>query len=117
MDTSPGLSTTAAIGALDPPSGAIQKQEVSWGDCIQVRTRNSTYLLSAVDNGYFLVTGGWFDRNRKTPFRTRVTGCTWGGSAILTSVVAAPGLFLEFSEPRVLTTRIQDVQVLPARPH
>jgi hypothetical protein len=39
-----------------------------------------------------------------------VNGCTWGGSAIKSDILAAPGLFLEFGN-RVRTTRIQQVNL------
>jgi hypothetical protein len=43
--------------------------------------------------------------------RRRVLGCTWGGSALMTRMIAAPGMFLEFDN-RVRTTRIREVRHL-----
>jgi hypothetical protein len=40
-----------------------------------------------------------------------INGCTWGGRAIHSELVAARGLFLEFGN-QVITTRIQKVQLL-----
>ena len=47
----------------------------------------------------------------KTGKRRRVIGCTWGGSAVLTRMIAAPGMYLEFDN-RVRTTRIKEVRHL-----
>ena len=41
----------------------------------------------------------------------RVLGCTWGGRAILTEMIAAPGMFIEFDNG-VQTTRVREVKVL-----
>jgi hypothetical protein len=54
--------------------------------------------------------GGWFSGSR-TNLRVRIAGCTWGGSAIHTGLVAAPGMFLEFANG-VRTTRIQHVRLI-----
>jgi len=43
----------------------------------------------------------------------RVAGCTFGGSVLLTRMLAAPGMFLEFDN-HVRTTRIREVQHLRA---
>jgi hypothetical protein len=43
--------------------------------------------------------------------RLGVCGCSAGGSAIFTRLVAAPGLFLEFDDG-TRTTRIQRVRIL-----
>jgi hypothetical protein len=40
-----------------------------------------------------------------------INGCTWGGRAIHSELVAARGLFLEFGN-QVVTTRILKVQLL-----
>ena len=84
------------------------------GDWVIVRTRNSTYSLLANGDGTFDATGGWFSREEQSGARLRVAGCTWGGTAILTRMIAAPGMFLEFAN-NVRTTRICEVRVL--RPH
>jgi hypothetical protein len=48
-----------------------------------------------------------------SPCRVTINGCTWGGSAIKHDILVARGLFLEFGN-RVLTTRVQNVRVIPA---
>ncbi len=60
----------------------------------------------ALDDGNFVVEGGWFSRKGGAPSRVGVVGCSFGGSAVWSQVVAAPGLFLEFGNG-VRTTRIQ----------
>ena len=82
-------------------------------DWVMVRTKNSVYTLAVVGDGTFIVAGGWFALEGIESMRVRVAGCTWGGSAILTGMVAAPGMFLEFSNG-VRTTRIGEVRVLRA---
>ncbi len=46
----------------------------------------------------------------------RVVGCTWGGSAILLRMVAAPGMCIEFDNG-VRTTRAREVRVLRGDQH
>ena len=88
----------------------VRKKDLSNGDWIVVKTRNSTYSICAVGPELYTVSGGWFDRQSSAPFTVAVNGCTWGGSAIKSDILAAPGLFLEFAN-RVRTTRIQQVDV------
>ena len=92
----------------------VRKQDLQPGDCVRVTTRNSLYSIWVLGDGLYSVSGGWFDRQGVSPLRIRINGCTWGGSAIKYDVVAARGLFLEFGNS-VLTTRIRQIQVIPAR--
>jgi hypothetical protein len=87
-----------------------RKSDLGPGDRVIVSTRNSTYCLHALGDGTFCVSGGWFERHSCSKLVT-VNGCTYGGRAIRTDIVAAPGLFLEFGN-NVSTTRIQRVQVV-----
>lgn len=95
--------------AQDPD--AVRRQDLQQGDWLRIRTRNSTYTICALEEGTYSVSGGWFDREGASPQRTTIRGCTLGGSALLTEVLAAPGLFLEFGND-VRTTRIQDVRLI-----
>src|SRR5436309_15319368 len=86
------------------------------GDCLVIHTRNSLYVLRVNADGTFDAEGGWFSRQQESTEASakvgtglRVAGCTWGGSAILTRMIAAPGMFLEFNN-RVRTTRILEVR-------
>ena len=88
----------------------VRRSDLSLGDRVIVRTRNSSYSILSLGNGQYRVSGGWFDRMGVSPATTTISGCTWGGSAIKTDLVASQGLFLEFGN-RVLTTRIQDVHL------
>ncbi len=109
---------TSAAGRLLAAGGiaAITKADLRWGDRVMVTTKNSVYSLFFVEDGTFWVTGGWFDLHSCSPRRVWVIGCTFGGSAIMTDVVAAPGLFLEFDN-HVTTTRIQEARLLRGDPH
>jgi len=81
----------------------VRKADLRSGDRIVVTTRNSRYTIWALGDGQYWVWGGWFDRRGVSPCRVTINGCTWGGSAIK----------LEFGN-RVLTTRVQNVHVIPA---
>ena len=103
MQTLDGLALAAARAE------GVWARDVSAGDWIVVRTKNSLYALSAVGDGTFIVSGGWFSANGSDGRAIAVAGCTWGGHALLTGMVAAPGMFLEFANG-VRTTRIREVR-------
>jgi hypothetical protein len=97
----------------------VWAKDVRAGDWIVVHTRNSVYSLAVLGDGTYAVAGGWFSAAGAESKSVRVSGCTWGGHAILTGMVAAPGMCLEFANG-VRTTRIREVQLIPsddARPH
>jgi hypothetical protein len=91
--------------------GGVRTCDVHAGDWVVVRTRNSVYAAAAADDGTYQIAGGWFTGSRAN-LRVGISGCTWGGRAIHTGLVAAPGMFLEFANG-VRTTRIQHVQLIP----
>lgn len=90
----------------------VYKRDINPGDWIVVKTHNSMYRIQAEEDGYCLVTGGWFDSQGMSPARLKITGCTWGGSVIKMDVVAACGLCMEFSN-RVVTSPIQKIWHAP----
>ena len=90
----------------------VRKKGLQFGDMIIINTRNSVYSLRTLSDGSFLVCGGWFDKKGKSPMKTTVRGCTWGGSIIKMDIVAACGLCLEFGN-RVVTSPIKKVAVIP----
>ena len=90
---------------------SLREKDLDVGDWVLVRTRNSLYILGCLGGGAYLVSGGWFDKHGAGPSVVRVNGCTWGGRAILTGMVAAFGMFVEFDNG-VGTTRIQEVRLL-----
>jgi len=89
----------------------VRKWDLQFGDLVLIRTKNSYYSIYVLDNDSYLVSGGWFDRKGLSPLKTRINGCTWGGSIIKIDALAACGLCLEFGN-RVVTTTIQRVSVL-----
>jgi len=95
--------------------GGVRRDEVRHGDRVVVSTRNSIYSIRPLEDGTYLVAGGWFDRCGGGPTRIPIHGCTAGGSALLRDFVAAPGLFLEFGNS-VKTTRIRTVRVIRNQP-
>ena len=90
----------------------VLKSDLSTGDILLVRTRNSLYRICAVGSGEYLVAGGWFDRKGMSPLRTTIAGCTWGGSVIKIDIAAACGLCIEFGN-RVTTTTVQTIVTIP----
>ena len=93
----------------------VRRPDLGCGDAVIVTTRNSSYFIISLGNGMYRVSGGWFDRMGASPAVTTINGCTWGGSAIESDLIAGPGLFLEFGN-RVVTTRIRTVRVTRTRP-
>src|SRR2546422_11763905 len=81
----------------------VYKVNLRRGDCLLVQTCNSVYTMRVMGDGWFEITGGWFDLKGKSPMKVHITGCTWGGSAIKLNVAAACGLCLEFGN-RVVTS-------------
>ena len=90
----------------------VRKDDIHAGDWVLVKTCNSMYTLRMLGDNEYLVSGGWFDRKGMSPFRTKIIGCTWGGSAIKMDTVAACGLCLEFGN-RVTTSPIQTIVLMP----
>ncbi|TAK14962.1 MAG: hypothetical protein EPO35_08870, partial [Acidobacteria bacterium] len=58
----------------------VRPADLQPGDWVIVRTKNSTYTLSAVGDGTFVVTGGWFSAERTDGQRIAVRGCTWSSA-------------------------------------
>jgi hypothetical protein len=98
----------------------VWEHELRTGDWVIVSTRNSTYTLGVVGDGTYAVSGGWFTANSADAAPVGISGCTWGGCAILIGLVAAPGMHLEFGNG-VRTTRIREVRTVRGqagrRPH
>ena len=91
----------------------IRVDAVRPGDWVIVHTRNSVYSLAALGNGRFFVAGGWFKNAGREADPVGVNGCTWGGPAIHTGLIAAPGMYLEFDNG-VRTTCIRQVRLVRA---
>jgi hypothetical protein len=113
-DSVQGRPLDVLVAAMDRLP-AVLRTDMRSGDWLVVRTRNSVYSLCLLEDGTYSVAGGWFDRNGTSPQRVGVNGCTFGGRAIKSDVLAAPGLFLE-CDNRVTTTRIRDARVLRTDP-
>lgn len=90
----------------------VYKVSLRVGDYLLVKTCNSIYTTRVDSEGWFSISGGWFDKKGKSPMRVRINGCTWGGSAIKINIAAACGLCLEFSN-RVVTSPIRKIVLLP----
>ena len=90
----------------------LGKVDMRVGDHVLVRTCNSLYAIRVLENGHYLVSGGWFDRKGLSPMKTTIAGCTWGSSVIKLDIIAACGLCLEFGN-RLVTSTIRSAFVLP----
>ncbi len=86
----------------------IYKHTLECGDQVYLKTLNSVYIIKVLNEGEYLVSGGWFDRQKLSPQKINIRGCTWGGTAIITDIIAAPGLCIEFSN-NLITSRIHKV--------
>jgi hypothetical protein len=104
LDDLVGLAATLA---------GVRRTDLAPGDRLLVATRNSVYTLTLLEDGRFLVGGGRFQREGLPAVVRAVTGCSAGGSALFTRLVAAPGLFLELDDG-TRTTRIRRVRLLAA---
>ncbi len=101
----------AKIVDLSDSLKQLHKVDLLSGDYLIVKTCHSSYTIRVLGEGWFEITGGWFDLNGKSPIKTRINGCTWGGSAIKLNIAAACGLCLEFGN-RVVTSPIQKIFLL-----
>lgn len=90
----------------------VKRRDLSPGDRVIISTKNSVYSLTARADGWFEVSGGWFEREGTGAARVEVRGCTAGGHAIFTDHIAAKGLFMEFADG-LRTTRIKSVRLIP----
>jgi hypothetical protein len=101
--------------AADALAG-VRRSDLAPGDRLLVSTKNSIYSLVARADGRFDISGGRFARDPETGGGKRaleVNGCTAGGHALFTTLIAAPGLFLELGDG-TRTTRIRRVRRIPA---
>ncbi len=90
----------------------VRKSDLHPGDEIQLQTKNSNYLIKVDENGKYIISGGWFDQMAMAPVKLMINGCTWGGSTIKTDIIAACGLFIEFSN-RLITSEIKKIIYFP----
>jgi hypothetical protein len=104
-------STLDGLARQLQQTAAVHKDDLEMGDLLVVETRNSRYRIVSLGDGAYRVDGGWFDRETAGPVVTTIRGCTWGGSAIATDLLAACGLFLEFGNG-VVTTAIRSFRVV-----
>ncbi len=104
------------LKALASAAGSVERvrrRELAAGEQIVVSTRNSVYSLRLRNDGAFEVSGGWFEREGRGPTTTAVLGCTVGGHALFTELIAAPGFFIEFGDG-LRTTRVRTVRRIAA---
>ncbi|MBZ5497798.1 MAG: hypothetical protein LAP85_15450 [Acidobacteriia bacterium] len=108
---SPSYRTLGAIIRHATGLSAVRKDDLEFGDLVLVTTANSTYSIYVLDEGFYSISGGWFDRHGLSPMTTTIAGCSWGGSTIKLDIIAACGLHLEFGN-QVVTSGIRKVGVI-----
>ena len=108
--SAPAVQILSSLAKQCDTAKEVRKNDLHIGDWLLVNTTNSKYLIRPLQDGFYSVSGGWFDKNDLSPFRTRITGCTWGGTAIKLDIVAALGRHLEFGN-RVVTSAIRSFSV------
>ncbi|HKB86854.1 MAG TPA: hypothetical protein VKD08_11825 [Ignavibacteriaceae bacterium] len=82
----------------------LYKHRLEPGDQVYLKTLNSVYVIKVVKADEYFVSGGWFDRQNLSPCKINIRGCTWGGTAIKTDIIAAPGLCIEFGNNLITST-------------
>jgi hypothetical protein len=105
-------NTLAELVAIAKLLKQVRTIDVRRGDYVFVKTCNSVYTLRIISDNECLASGGWFDRKGVSPIKTKITGCTWGGSSIKLGVIAACGLCIEFANS-ITTSQIQLIVRLP----
>jgi len=111
----PSMNCGHTLASLVEHSGRlreIRRTDLHAGDQLYILTANSRYYVRVAEGGWYHVSGGWFDHKSIVPVRTRIAGCTWGGSALKVDVVAACGLCIEFGN-RVVTSPVRRVIIMP----
>jgi hypothetical protein len=89
----------------------VPRESLQQGDLIYIKTLNSVYTIRKTENNLYEVSGGWFDRKGMSPATMTIRGCSWGGSIINISMVAACGLYLEFGN-NLITSPIREIIVV-----
>jgi hypothetical protein len=105
------LHDLTALAGFAYATEGVRKDEVRPGDRVLVSTRNSTYSIRMLSPDRYEVSGGWFALHGHGSMVLGINGCTFGGHAIHSGLLAARGLFLEFAN-RVVTTRIHRVDLI-----
>ena len=105
------LHDLGSLSSFAHETEGVRKGDLRPGDRLLVTTRNSTYSIRVMGPDRYEVTGGWFSQQGGGPTEVGINGCTFGGHAIHSGLLAAPGLFLEFAN-RVVTTRIKRVDLI-----
>ena len=89
----------------------VLKDSLNQWDYLLVKTSNSLYSIRKVDEKFYEISGGWFDKKGLSPSKMIIRGCTWGGSVIHVNMLAACGLCLEFGN-NVITSPINQIIVI-----
>jgi hypothetical protein len=97
-------------------SGGVQIDRLQNLDAIAVRTENNLYEIVVLDSGSgeILVRGGRFFPEHT---RARLAGSSLGGSFLkLKGIYVGFSMEIQHGRPRIVTSRVQSIQVLAASP-
>lgn len=106
----PGINLHQIVQATDRLKH-ISKDSFSLWDFLIVKTQNSLYTIRKVEDKYFEVSGGWFDKKGLSPSRLMIRGCSWGGSILHINMLAACGLCMEFGN-NLITSPVHQIVVI-----
>jgi hypothetical protein len=71
----------AAIVEQSQQLKQVRKADLHFGDWVIVQTLNSVYRIRVLEEGFYLVSGGWFDQQGISPLKTTIAGCTWAAAS------------------------------------
>ncbi len=91
----------------------VSKASFNLWDYLFVKTRNSLYTIRKIEDTYFEVSGGWFDKKGLSPSRLMIRGCSYGGSTLHINMLAACGLRMEFGN-NLITSPVNQIIVIKA---
>jgi hypothetical protein len=100
------------IASAAASATGIRLADLAPSDVLEIRTRNTRYLISAISlrESRVVVTGGTFF---PLPREARLVGATLGGSAVKLGWIGC-GFCLELLQDghRITTTRVREVRVI-----
>jgi hypothetical protein len=91
--------------------GGIKLTELAVGTRVEAQTRNTLYKIAVLENGKYMVEGGFYFPEPKEAW---ISGSTWGGSMLKMKWLGI-GMHMEFGNPEcgtVTSTAVKSLKVL-----
>lgn len=98
-------------------NGGIQLDKLTAGTCIEAQTRNTLYKIRVLENGKYMIEGGFYFEE---PTEASIVGSTWGGSMLKPRWLGID-MHMEFWHPSnrlgnghgtITTTAVRSLKVL-----